>query len=116
MQRMIVQRVARERTPKPSVRPPRILASIVSLEKKVPKQVHPMRLLPVQIAVLTNTVLVRNKIQPLALAVHLAVKVQEALQSAVNVLQVKLRIQRRKDVINVDLENTVVVQIMPRRA
>ena len=72
--------------------------------------------LPVQIAVLTNTVLVRNKIPPLALTAHLAVRVQKALQSAVNVLQVKLRIQRRKDVINVDLENTVVVQMMPQYA
>ena len=116
MQRSNVPRVARERTQKPSVRPPRILASIASLEKKELKQVHQMRLLPVQIAMLTNTDLVQNRTQQLALTAHLAVRVQEALQSAVNVLQVKLRIQRRKDVINVDLENTVVVQMMPRRA
>ena len=50
--------------------------------------------LPVQIAVLTNTVLVRNRIQPLVLTAKLVERVQEALQLVVSALRVKLKIQR----------------------
>jgi hypothetical protein len=40
---MIAQRATREHTPKPSVLPLRILASIASLGKKELKKVHQMR-------------------------------------------------------------------------
>jgi hypothetical protein len=61
-----------------------------------------LRLLPVQIAVLTNTVLVQKKIQQLALIAQLVETVQEVLQFAVIVLLVKSKTQRRMDVIIVE--------------
>ena len=52
-----------------------------------------MRLLPVQIAMLTNTDLVQNKIQQLALTAQLVERAQGVLQPAVTVLLVKFKTQ-----------------------